>query len=363
MQKNETDRLVQKLVKLFDQTRGSALPTLEQESLRLRIGELLEAPGLEGQTVDSRCVTILLSDLRGFVSAFERHTALEMVEVLNRYFKRMSEIIVRYGGAIDKFMGDSIMALFGAPVMGENDLESALACAIEMQLAMKEFNEENKALGVEPIYMGIGINTGEVVAGHLGSSLHSEYTVIGSQVNLASRVEAHSLRGQILLSENTYLLAKDFIKTGVESEIKVKGRRESLRVYELLSTSRPKYLRSPQREMRTSRRAEIDMPLTFTLLSGKILLAQEYEGRGIDISHNGMYFISPVLIEAFSDVSIKLSHASMGLEETQVYAKVMRVWPMDSGCGCHVEFTAIDAAAASAIKRFVDAMVEIGARF
>jgi adenylate cyclase len=339
------------------------LPTLAQERLRQQIGALLEPTGAQGQQVDTRCVTILLSDLRGFVSAFERHTALEMVEVLNRYFKRMTELIVRYGGTIDKFMGDSIMALFGAPVMGAHDLESALACAIEMQMAMKEFNEENKALGVEPIYMGIGINTGDVVAGHLGSSLHREYTVIGSQVNLASRVEAHSLRGQILLSENTYLLAKEFIKTGAESEIKVKGRRESIRVYELLSTSRPKYLRSPQREMRSSRRAEIDMPLTFTLLNGKILLAQEHHGRGIDISYNGMYFISPVLVEPYSDVSIKLSHALMGLEETQVYAKVMRVWPMDSGCGCHVEFTAIDAAAALAIKKFVDAMVEMATRF
>ena len=113
-----------------------------------------------------------------------------MVEALNRYLERMSEIIVFFGGSIDKFMGDSIMALFGAPTALENDIEAALCCAIEMQAAMTEINAVNASLGMPPLHMGIGINTGEVIAGTFGSHLHNEYTVIGDEVNLTSRVAA-----------------------------------------------------------------------------------------------------------------------------------------------------------------------------
>ncbi len=205
-----------------------------QTDLGVKIGRAIDLATDHSQEVDSRQVTIHISDLRGFTSVAEKYTALGMVELLNRYFERMSEIIIRHGGTIDKFMGDAIMVLFGAPIVRDDDIEAALACAIEMQIAMDDINGQNKAYGIAPLYMGIGINTGEVVVGHLGSTLHSEYTVIGDQVNLASRVEAHSLRGQILLSENTYLLARDFIETGDVNEVKVKGKKSSLRIYELL---------------------------------------------------------------------------------------------------------------------------------
>jgi len=352
-------KLVEQLLALFSARQAESAAGAGQTDLRLRIGEAIAAAAADTRELDSRCVTILLSDLRGFTSVAEKYTPLEMIEALNRYFERMSEIILRYGGTIDKFMGDAIMALFGAPVVRDDHVEAALACAIEMQMAMNGINEENRAYGMASLYMGIGINTGEVVVGHLGSALHSEYTVIGDQVNLASRVAAHSLRGQILLSENTYLLARGYIETGDVNQVKVKGKKGSVRMYELRATARPRALTAPRREMRNSPRVEVDMPLTFQLVRGKSVLEQEHIGRVSDISYGGMRIVSPVAIEPFGDIKIALSLSLLGSELSEIYAKVMHVSPSGDGQVCRVEFTSIDAKAGSTIKEFVDGIVEL----
>lgn len=359
MQDADKARLTQQLLELFrEETREVPLGA-DEERLRVKIGRVIDASLINTQEVDSRRVTILLSDLRGFTALAEKYTAMEMIQTLNRYFSCMTEIIIGHGGTIDKFIGDAIMVLFGAPIAREDDLEAALACAIEMQMAMKTINEQNSAYGMAPLYMGIGINTGEVVAGHLGSPLHSEYTVIGDQVNLASRVEAHSLRGQILLSENTYRLAEDFIEIGDINEVRVKGKKGSVRMYELLSTRRPRLLLAPIRETRNSPRVEVDMPLTFQQLSGKSVLPQEIVGRVVDISYGGMYVISPVAIDSFGDIKISLSLSFLGPELAEIYAKVLRVSTVPQGYECRVEFTSIDSKAALAIKEFVDGIVEM----
>lgn len=359
MQAISREHLIRQLLDLVNAQPHGWRNEGEEADLRDKIAQAIDSALTNTQEVDSRRVTILLSDLRGFTAVAERFTALEMVETLNRYFKRMSEIIIRHSGTIDKFMGDSIMALFGAPTVRDDDIEAALACAIEMQIAMGDINEQNKSHGMAPLYMGIGINTGVVVAGQLGSSLHSEYTVIGDHVNLASRVEAHSLRGQILLSENTYLAARDFIQIGDINEVRVKGKKGAVRLYELLSTQRPRPLVAPTREVRNSPRVDVDMPLTFQLLSGKSVLAQEYVGRVIDVSYGGIYIVSPVALEVFSDIKIALYLSFMGSQFTEIYAKVLRVAPVETGFECRIEFTSIDPQATLAIKEFVDGIVEL----
>lgn len=355
-------KLIEQLLALHSQQDMALVDSADRADLREQIAKLVDQALDATQEVDSRRVTILLSDLRGFTSVAENYTPLEMVEALNRYFKRMSEIIIRHGGTIDKFMGDSIMALFGAPVRRDDDIEAALACAIEMQMAMGEINQQNVRHGMAPLYMGIGINTGVVVAGRLGSTWHSEYTVIGDHVNLAARVEAHSLRGQILLSENTYLEARGYIDVGNVNEVKVKGKKDTVRFYELLSMRLPRPLIAPPREVRNSPRADVDMPFTFQIVDGKSVLAPEYVGRVVDISYGGMYIASPVPIELFCDIKIALSLAFMGSEFTEIYAKVVRVSPADPGVECSIEFTSINSTAALAIKEFVDSIVELHRR-
>ncbi len=340
----------------------AASGALQHEDARARIAAAIDAVLDPLAGADLRRVTILLSDLRGFTALAEQHTALAMVAALNRYLARMTEIIVRWGGAVDKFMGDAIMVLFGAPDQLDQDIVSAIACAIEMQIAMDEINDENRRHGMAPWFMGIGINTGEVVAGQLGSALHSEYTVIGEQVNLASRIEAHSLRGQILLSEATWQQAQGFIETGDMNEVSVKGKRGTVRMYELLSTQLPRPLVAPKREIRNSPRVEVDMPLVFRGLQGKSVQPASLHGRITDISYGGMLVRSSAALQPLQDICFSLSLSMMGSELTEIYAKVLRVLPPDAdgAFGYPVEFTSIEAKAAQSIKEFVDGIVELG---
>lgn len=323
------------------------------------IADAIDNATLHALDSETRRVTILLSDLRGFTAIAEKFSAMDMVAALNRYLSRMTEIILRHGGSIDKFMGDGIMVLFGAPHALANDIEAALACAIEMQMAMDGINAENKLHGMATLYMGIGINTGDVVVGHLGSRLYSEYTVIGDPVNLASRVEAHSLCGQILLSESTYQQAKDFIDIGDINDVQVKGKKGSVRMVELLALRGLHPLTAPKREERNSPRVEVDMPLVYQILKGKSVLPEEHMGRIADLGYGGMFVISPVALAPFDDIKITLSLSLMGRELTDIYAKVLRVTEVHGEYKCPVEFTFIETKAAQTIKEFVDGIVEL----
>jgi adenylate cyclase len=312
----------------------------------------------ENPRLQSKHVTILLSDLRGFTAMAEKYSALEVIDLLNQYFLKMSEVIQRYDGTIDKFMGDAIMVLFGAPTSKEDDLERGLSCAIDMQIAMAEFNIESHLKNYPPLFMGIGINTGEVVAGQLGSYIHSEYTVIGDEVNLASRVEAHSLRGQILISENCYQQAKNYIEIGNENSVRVKGKSDIVNLYELVATNKPIRLAPPRSEVRKSPRVLVDSPLAFQCLEGKQVLDEEYIGRIIDLSYGGIFAISPINLELRQEIKIALSLSLMSHQSCAIYARVIRVNKFEDQWEVNLEFTAIHHEAQAAIKDFVDQQIE-----
>jgi len=332
-------------------------PSIDVTGIEKKVFKAINNAMGQSMQTEKKVVNILLSDLRGFTSMAEDYSPVVIMNLLNRYFVIMSEIIQKHNGVIDKFMGDSIMVLFGAPNSYDDDLERTLACAIEMQLAMEEINKVNEKLDMPSLYMGIGINTGEVVAGSLGSDFHNEYTVIGDEVNLVSRVEAHSLRGQILLSENTYQKSKDFIEIGDVNEVQVKGKKGAVKMYDLLAINKPHLLKVPCREIRKSPRVSVNIPLSFYCMAGKTILPHEYIGKIIDVSYSGIFTIMPIGLTMHDEVKINFSTSVIGKPIRDVYARVVRVFELEDEHQCHLEFTSIDKESKHELKNYVDLLI------
>lgn len=178
-------------------------------------------------------VTVVFTDVRGFTPLAEVLSPETMIEILNRYFTEMITIIFKYGGTLDKFIGDSIMAIFGAPASTGDDAYNAIMSSIEMQRAVNTFNEGQKKLGQPELHVGIGINTGPVVVGNIGSDQRMEYTAIGDNVNLASRLQGHAEGGKILIAKATFEKVRDRIKAKPLEAIKVKGKSNLIEVYDV----------------------------------------------------------------------------------------------------------------------------------
>ena len=305
----------------------------------------------------SREVTIVLADLRGFTAISESFPPTAVLELLNRYLGRMSEIIFRHEGAIDKFMGDSIMVLFGAPNAHDDDVQRALACAVEMQLAMEEINDDNKRRGMPELFMGIGINTGTVMAGLLGSELYSEYTVIGDEVNLASRIEAFSLRGQILISRNTYERCRGFVQTAEPMDVHVKGKAEPVSLREVLAI--PSLgLEVPRQEIRRSPRIEVRIPFTYQLVKSKIVVPQVHQGTILDISYHGVLAEVSEDIEALLEIKLGLDLSLVGYKATDIYAKVLKCRQQDARYLAAVEFTSVSVQSNMNIQQFIHLLIQ-----
>ena len=193
---------------------------------RVLQGELdLEKGGL------LRNVTILFSDIRKFTNLSERHAPQQIVDLLNGYFERMAEIVFDYDGTLDKFIGDALMALWGAPIATDEDVENAVRASIRMQQAMKEFNVEAESIIGEGIGVGIGIDCGQVVAGLMGSSKTMNYTVIGSHVNRSARLCGKAAAGDILVSESVYNRVRHEVACTAETPMALKGIDQPVPVY------------------------------------------------------------------------------------------------------------------------------------
>jgi adenylate cyclase len=181
-------------------------------------------------------VTILFTDIRSFTTISEKMDAQSLVALLNQYFSEMVGVIMQHDGVVDKYIGDAIMAVFGAPVPRPDDALNAVRAAVRMRVALGHLNDRLRERGIAPIRTGIGIHTGDVVAGNIGSEQRMEYTVIGDAVNVASRLEGSTkdLGVDVLISDATYELVQGHIRARKIRQITVKGRNEPIMTYEVL---------------------------------------------------------------------------------------------------------------------------------
>lgn len=183
---------------------------------------------------ESRIGTVLFADIRDFTAMSENMTAAQVLQMLNEYFELMVETVFRHEGTVDKFVGDMIMVIWGAPIAHEDDPDRAVEAAVEMLAVLENYNETRKSRGQPPIHIGIGINTGELVAGYIGSSRTMSYSVIGDTVNIASRLCSAAKHGQILISEATFGQLSHPFKTAELAPVHAKGKSKPLKVFSVL---------------------------------------------------------------------------------------------------------------------------------
>ena len=181
-------------------------------------------------------VTVLFADIRGFTSMSEKMSAQQVSELLNEYFSEMEPIITSYNGIINKFIGDAIMAVFGEPIQDENHAKNAVKCAYSMLNRVEKLNKKLTREGKPEIEIGIGINTGEVFIGNIGSVNRMEYTVIGDTVNLASRLESYNkiYQTKMLISTSTYKEVKTFADVIRIPDVQIRGKANKIDIYEVL---------------------------------------------------------------------------------------------------------------------------------
>ncbi|MCA1995400.1 MAG: CHASE2 domain-containing protein, partial [Coleofasciculus sp. S288] len=306
------------------------------------VANLLENP--EGLKLggERRKITILTSDLRGFTATSERLAPEQVVKVLNLYLRYMADIITQYQGTIDEFMGDGILVLFGAPTVREDDAQRAIACACAMQLAMEAVNEKMKQMGFPSLEMGIGINTGEVVVGNIGSEKRAKYGVVGSQVNLTYRIESYTVGGQILIAESTLNEAGTIVKIEGQKEVKPKGVQEPITIYQV-GGIRGKYnlFLPKEQEIFFPLPEKICLQFHYALLDGKHIGSSLFKGSLVKLSTKGAEIRADTgeeqaVPEPLSNIKLNLFTPDNPSETSgDIYAKVLKKQTEDGNFCIH----------------------------
>ncbi len=305
---------------------------------------LLAGPEATELGGERRRVTILMSDLRGFSALSERLAPERVVDVLNIHLGVMGNVIAEYGGTIDEYIGDGILVLFGAPVAREDHARRAIACALAMQLAMDEVNERATAIGLPRLQMGIGISTGDVVVGNIGSERRMKYGVVGSPVNETGRIESATVGGQILVSESTLTEGGADVKVRRALHLRAKGFADPIPLFEIEGLGGSYALDLPA-ESRVLEPLARPLPVRFYVLDGKQLGDDAVDADFVALSETGGLLRTEHPLDPFADLKIHVPLPDTP-EPGHAYAKVLEA--TDEGYAVH--FTALPDEVAGALR-------------
>jgi len=292
------------------------------------VDRLIDSP--EGLKLggEKRNLSIMMADLRGFTSIGERLPAETVVNMINIFLGRMTEVIHKHQGTIDEFIGDAILAIFGAPVQREDDALRAVRCAVEMQLAMQDVNREYLALGYPVVEMGIGIHTGEVIVGNIGSKKRTKYGVVGRVVNTTSRIESYTIGGQILVSDSTRAACRDLLRVDGQMEVTPKGLTEPITLYDVGGVAGEMTVELAQRGNDEPVRLETPLDVQIMPLSGKHL-GEAFAGRIIGMGRREMEITAAQACSNYSNLKITMTDTAEQTLGEDIYAKVIRQFEAD----------------------------------
>lgn len=298
------------------------------------VANLLDNPDNLKLGGETRKITILTSDLRGFTAMSEQLPPEQVVKILNLYLGYMSDIINDYQGIIDEFMGDGILVIFGAPMIKarDNHPDRAVACAIAMQQAMVDVNKAMVEKGFPEQEMGIGINTGQVVVGNIGSEKRTKYSVIGNAVNLTFRIESYTTGGQIFISEDTHqeIGTINNHRLAIQSKVEVypKGIKRPITIYDVTGIGGDLYNLSLAPEDLPLEPLTQTIPVEYVALEGKQVGAQHRAGSLHKLSAKAALLhikdTEPLNLLTNIKLVIQAKSAPPEICETDIYAKVQQ---------------------------------------
>jgi class 3 adenylate cyclase len=318
-----------------------------------RLLEDKEALELGGET---REVTILMSDLRGFTATTADMHPEDVVTFLNRYLAKMIEILTDNQAVIDEIVGDGILAFFGAPAAMENHPAQAVACALQMQAAMDGINALNEADGLPILEMGVAINTGEVVVGNIGSERRTKYSVVGAHVNFTSRIEAYAVGGQVLISPGTYDRVKDIVRLNGEVEAQMKGVSGSVTLYDVGAIGEPYNIGLPARDHTLTPLAR-PLPVLLDLMHNKIITGTIAGAEITELGETAARVTLQGEVNRWQDVRLHLLDDSGARLPGKLYAKVTAVKPQaGGGLQAEIRFTSVSPELRQVLRQAGDRM-------
>jgi len=286
------------------------------------MNSLLENPSALELGGERRNVTIMMSDLRGFTALSERLEPEQVVKMLNGYFEVMVEVVHQFNGTINEIIGDSLLVIFGAPQEMPDRAQRAIACAIAMQNAMAEVNEKNRDKGLPELEIGIGLHDTEVIVGNIGSSKRIKYSVVGSGVNMTSRIESYTVGGQILISESVRKEAGEILRIDGQREVLPKGAEVPLRIYEIggIASRYNIALDGKDPDLVTLSQK---LPLRYTILEGKHVGKKGLEGLVVRLSKKSAEIAFDEPVKLLTNLKLNLGDVYEELAVKDFYGKVM----------------------------------------
>jgi adenylate cyclase len=303
-----------------------------------------------------RTVTIMMSDLRGFTSLSERLSPAEMIELLNAYLGRMAELIHEHGGTVIEFIGDGIMSLFGAPFEHGDDALRAVRCAAAMQVELESFNAEIAGRVDVRLEMGIGINTGNVIVGNIGSESRMKYGVVGDDVNLAGRIESFTVGGEVLVSSSTRKVVGEIATFRGPIEVRAKGKHGSQNVWALVAYGDPPTLEVPAEHRAPEGLTPAAGQVQLRLIVGKEVADEALEATIDELGKDALVLTTAADVQRYDDVMLQVELEAPSRERfADLYAKVVKVEQQEDGRRCRLRFTSVPQPTRQRIKQLTEA--------
>ncbi len=267
------------------------------------VKQLLDTPDGLKLGGKKQTLTIMMSDLRGFTAMSERMDATDLISMLNHYLGEMTEVIQSHKGTIIEFIGDGILAIFGAPEETPDHATNAVAAALEMQGRMEEINKWNSERNYPVLEMGIGVNTGEVIVGNIGSEKRTKYGVVGSQVNLCGRIESYTVGGQILISQSTCDLVNSELEVAKMMTVYPKGANGELVLSHVTGIGEPYNIHV---HMLESVLQQLDTPIavSFRKLEGKHEIKKSMYGGLTAVARDAAFMETEADLEVYDNILI-----------------------------------------------------------